>query len=131
VGADRGGLLSGLWVLRSDGTGLHRITRPSLEAFFPGWSPDGRRIVFTDNCCQGGSNIWTVRPDGTGLRELTHFVAPLQDGFASYSPDGQRIVLLASKCCQYFYVMNANGSGLHPVRTGVPFTFLTDWGRAG
>ena len=131
VGADRGGLLSALWVLRSDGTGLHRITRPSLEAFFPGWSPDGRRIVFTDNCCQGGSNIWTVRPDGTGLRELTHFVAPLQDGFASYSPDGQRIVLLANKCCQYFYVMNANGSGLHPVRTGVPFTFLTDWGRAG
>jgi Tol biopolymer transport system component len=132
VGADRGGLLSALWVMRSDGTGLHRITRPSLEAFWPGWSPDGRRIVFTDNCCQGGSNIWTVRPDGTGLRELTHFVAPLQDGFASYSPDGQRIVLLASgKCCQYFYVMNANGSGLHPIRTGVPITFLTDWGRAG
>ena len=26
--------------------------------------------------------------------------------------------------------MNANGSGLHPVRTGVAFTFLTDWGRA-
>jgi hypothetical protein len=27
--------------------------------------------------------------------------------------------------------MNADGSGLHPVRTGVPITFLTDWGRAG
>jgi len=132
VSADRGGFLSALWVMRADGTGLHRITRPSLEAFWPGWSPDGRRIVFTDNCCQGGSNIWTVRPDGTGLRELTHFVAPLQDGFASYSPDGQRIVLLTSgKCCQYFYVMNADGSSLHPIRTGVPFTFLTDWGRAG
>jgi len=24
--------------------------------------------------------------------------------------------------------MNADGSGLHPVRTGVPFTLLTDWG---
>jgi Tol biopolymer transport system component len=137
VGADRGGLLSALWVMRSDGTGLHRITRPSLEAFWPGWSPDGRRIVFTDNCCQGGSNIWTVRPDGTGLRELTQFgPMPLQGGFASYSPDGRRIVLQYNvKCpargiCQYFYVMNADGTGLHPVRTGVP-TFLTDWGRAG
>jgi TolB protein len=130
VNTDRGGLLSALWVMRADGTGLHRITRPSLEAFWPGWSPDGRRIVFTDNCCQGGSNIWTVRPDGTGLREVTHFAPGQQGGFASYSPDGQRIVLLASKCCQYFYVMNADGSGLHPIRTGVPFTFLTDWGPA-
>ena len=132
VGADRGGFLSALWLMRADGTGLHRITRPSLEAFWPGWSPDGRRIVFTDNCCQGGSNIWTVRPDGTGLRELTHFPPPRQGGFASYSPDGRQIVLLTSgKCCQYFYVMNADGSGLHPIRTGVPITFLTDWGRAG
>src|SRR5215831_6527998 len=131
VGTDRGGFLSALWVMRADGTGLHRITRPSLEAFWPGWSPDGRRIVFTDNCCQGGSNIWTVRPDGTGLRELTHFGAPRQGGFASYSPDGRQIVLLTSgKCCQYFYVMNADGSGLHPIRTGVPITFLTDWGPA-
>jgi Tol biopolymer transport system component len=131
VGADRGGFLSALWVMRADGTGLHRITRPSLQAFWPGWSPDGRRILFTDNCCQFGSNIWTVRPDGTGLRELSHF-APQQGDFASYSPDGRRIVLhFDGKCGRCFSVMNADGSGRHPVRTGVPNTFLSDWGPAG
>jgi TolB protein len=137
VAADRGGFLSALWVMRSNGTGLHRITRPSLEAFWPDWSPDGSRILFTDNCCQFGSNFWTVRPNGTGLHKLTHFgPAPLQGGFASYSPDGRRIVLQYNgKCpargiCQYFYVMNADGSGLRAVRTGVPNTFLTDWGPA-
>jgi TolB protein len=138
VGTDRGGLLNALWVLRSDGKGLHRITRPSLQAFWPGWSPDGRRIVFTDNCCQPGSNIWTVRPSGKGLRKLTHFgPLPLQGDFASYSPSGRRIVLQYNgKCpvrgaCQYFYVMNADGSGLHAVRTRVANTVLTDWGPAG
>jgi Tol biopolymer transport system component len=117
VGADRGGFLSALWVMRADGKGLHRITRPSLQAF--------------------GSNIWTVRPSGTGLRKLTHFgPVPLQGGFASYSPSGRRIVLQYNgKCpvrgiCQYFYVMNADGSGLHAVRTGVANTLLTDWGPA-
>ena len=130
VGADRGGFLSALWVMRADGTGLHRITRPSLQAFWPGWSPDGRRILFTDNCCQFGSNIWTVRPDGRGLRKLTHF-GPQQGDFASYSPDGRRIVLhFDGKCGRCFSVMNADGSGRHPVRTGVPNTFLTDWGPA-
>ena len=137
VGADRGGFLSALWVMRSNGTGLHRITKPSLEAFWPEWSPDGSRILFDDNCCQGGSNLWTIRPDGTGLHQLTHFgPMPLQGGFASYSPDGGQIVLQYNgKCparglCKYLYVMNADGSGLHPVRTGVPNTFLSDWGRA-
>jgi Tol biopolymer transport system component len=137
AGSDRGGFLGALWVMRSNGTGLHRITEPSLQASWPDWSPDGRRILFTDNCCQFGSNFWTARPDGTRLRKLTDFgPAPLQGGFASYSPDGRRIVLQYNgKCparglCQYFYVMNADGSGLRAVRTGVPNTFLTDWGPA-
>jgi Tol biopolymer transport system component len=136
VGTDRGGLLSALWVMRSDGTDLHRITRASLQAFWPGWSPDGRRILFTSNCCQFGSNVWTVRPSGKGLRKLTNFAPPVEGDFASYSPDGRRIVLHSTakcpvrKICQYFFVMNADGSGLHAVRTGVPNTFLTDWGPA-
>jgi len=137
VAADRGGFQSVLWVMRSNGTGLHRITRPSLEAFWPSWSPNGRRILFTDNCCQGNSNLWTVRPNGTGLTELTHLhPGLLQVGFASYSPSGRQIVLQYNgKCprrglCGYLYVMNADGSGLHPVHTGIPNTFLTDWGRA-
>ena len=60
---------------------------------------------------------------------------PQQNGFASYSPDGRQIVLqhfgnCPQGSCQSFFVMNADGSGLHPVHTGVPNTFLTDWGRA-
>jgi TolB protein len=130
VGTDRGGFQSALWLMRSNGTHLHRITRPSLRAFWPGWSPNGRRILFTDNCCQFGSNIWTVRPDGTGLRQLTHF-APQQGDFASYSPDGRRIVLhFDGGCGRCFSIMNADGSGRHAVRTGVANTFLTDWGPA-
>lgn len=30
----------------------------------PGWSPDGRRIVFTHRGDDGNKDIYTIRPDG-------------------------------------------------------------------
>ena len=70
VGTDQGGFQSALWLMRSDGTGLHRITRPSLQAFWPGWSPDGRRIVFTENLLSV-LKLFVIGVDGTGLHALT------------------------------------------------------------
>ncbi len=131
--SDRGGFLDALWTVNRTTGRLRRITPPSLEAFYPDWSPDGTRIVFTDNCCRAQSNVWTVRPDGSGLTQLTDFPTGHQGGFARYSPDGQKIVLIADlrypdECCNDLYVMNADGSGLHPIVTDQPYLFLADWG---
>ena len=131
--SDRGGFLDAIWVVNRNGGGLKRITPPSLEGFYPDWSPDGTRIVFTDNCCRFASNVWTVAPDGSGLTRLTNFPTGHQGGFARYSPDGRKIVLVADlrypdNCCNDLYLMNADGSGLHPIVTDQPYLFLADWG---
>jgi Tol biopolymer transport system component len=131
-----GGLQSAIWVIDARGRHLERLTRPALRAFWPGWSPDGRRIVFTDNCCIPFSNVWTMRADGTHKRQLTHFAGPRRQGaFASYSPNGKKVVLSYSlHCpngpCRDFFTMNADGSRLHRVVTGQRDTLLTDWGPA-
>jgi Tol biopolymer transport system component len=39
---------SAVWKVRTNGRGLVRLTVPALEAFVPDWSPDGRRILFTE-----------------------------------------------------------------------------------
>lgn len=134
-GSTRGGFQNAIWRMRVDGSQLSRLTSPELRAFWPDWAPDGRHIVFTDNCCNPGpSNVWTMRPDGSGLKRLTDFgPLPLQGGFASYSPNGRKIVLIYNgECpdgpCHDFYTMRADGSGLQRVGTGVENTFLTDWG---
>jgi Tol biopolymer transport system component len=77
---------SSIWVVHSDGSGLHRVNiqpasacgglnaDPSADGCFnPGWSPDGTKIVFAKG--QNGdvdANIYTVNVDGSGLTQVTH-----------------------------------------------------------
>jgi TolB protein len=133
-GSDRGGLQGAIWVMGADGSSPRRLTKPSLRAFWPDWSPSGDRILFSDHCCVIHSNLYTVRPDGSGLSRLTN-VAPLSvdAAFPSYSPDGTRISLLYDKgcaegICKSFYTASASGRGLTRVSTGEADTLITDWG---
>jgi TolB protein len=129
----RGGLQSAIWVIGVDGEALQRLTGPRLRAFGASWSPDGRHIVFTDRCCIRGSNIWVMRTDGTRKRRLTDFPDGHQGAFASYSPNGRKIVLSTDLahddgCCNDIFVMRADGSGLRRLTTSQPGAFGSDWG---
>jgi TolB protein len=54
-------------VMNADGSGQELLTRGGSG---PGWSPDGRRIVFVSK--RGGErDIWIMNADGSGQRNLT------------------------------------------------------------
>jgi len=74
-----------IWTVRADGTQLTRITPGSR----PRWSPNARRIVFTDYTAFGASHgIASIRPDGRGQRILVGGHARLVD----LAPDGRRLL---------------------------------------
>jgi TolB protein len=74
-----------LFAINARGGELRNVTRARGNAYQPGWSPDGRFIVFTRNRrVDGVSDVVTIRADGTGLRRLTRAAPP--DPFADY-PD--------------------------------------------
>jgi len=133
--SDRKGFLSAIWIVNLNTGHLKRLTPPDMEGFFPDWAPDGSKVLFTDNCCRPHSNIWTVEPDGSDLTRLTDIPEGRDGNFARYSPDGTQIVLLTNiglqdPCdeCLEIYVMNADGSNLHPIGVDVPYTFFPIWG---
>lgn len=76
------------------------------------WSPDGSKIVFTNNPWSSMASIvelpyasiLTVRPDGSGLTRLR------QGAGASWLPDG-RILFMDN----VDWIMNADGSDARPV----------------
>ena len=91
----------GIWAIRPDGSGLHRILDYGGGV---DWSPDGRRLVFTDDY----GFIKTVRADGTGLRTLERGYAP------AYSPDGHKIVYLGISA-RLINIMGSAGTRPHRV----------------
>jgi Tol biopolymer transport system component len=78
-----GSYRSSLWVVHSDGSGLHRlpiagcgglISDPSsIGCVHPAWSPDGQKIIFTRfSAVTGDRDVYTVNADGTGLNQITN-----------------------------------------------------------
>jgi TolB protein len=109
--------VTAIFKVRVDGTGLKRLTRWSMNAAQPRWSPDGKKILFYshDDANPGQhANIYTVRPNGSHLVQLTHFdKGSVQARGPDWSPDGKWIVWhrrpLNGAGKDELYIMQANG----------------------
>jgi Tol biopolymer transport system component len=90
---------NGVWLMRSNGTDLRRVTRNHFAGgdcgcdTDPNFSPDGKLITFVRiKTGEREQALFSVRRDGTGLHQLTPYswnVATKHD----WSPDGRLIVL--------------------------------------
>ena len=83
---------AGVFVVRQDGTGLHRLA----TGLSPSWSPDGKQIAFAGF---HSSSNGVVRVDGSGLHSLPRCGCRLRGpGFwpnVSWSSDGSRIAFVS------------------------------------
>jgi len=118
VGITEPDLSGGIYLLRADGTDLHRITHcisklclAGVRDQDPAWSPMGAEIVFSRE-----RNLYAVHPNGFGLRKLTdcpaadHFISCTADTPA-WAPDGTRIAFTLAQGA--IFLINADGTGMH------------------
>jgi hypothetical protein len=114
----------GISVMNSDGTGNQQLTSDGLE---PAWSPDGKKIAFTQPAVTGGAglptrDIYTMNPDGTGITNLTRTEYWFDEDSASWSPDGSKLAFVRSQsgCCPEIWTMNVDGTGLSRIGDSAP-----------
>lgn len=62
------------------------------DAFQPGWSPDGKSIVYVTWTATQGGHVWTVPTSGGKPRRLTQFPAFYTQPV--FTPDGKTVVAL-------------------------------------
>jgi len=80
-----------LWRSNRDGSGVVQLTEPPIYPRNPRWSPDGTKILFTDNTHNGVDALYVVpREHGSPERLLPDDAGPQSIG--DWSPDGKRVV---------------------------------------
>ena len=133
VAFTRTGSDGGVFIVNADGSGEQRILEGWARDI--SWSPDGDQLVLSwleqgwppspDEFLQ----LVGVDPDGTNLSVLNDAPelreGPVTDLFASWSPDGSRILFQhwvhaeqAEEDVIELYVVNADGAGLRQIETG-------------
>jgi len=114
-----------LYSVRTDGTGLVRLSPPRLSVFDPeffdsvaaDWSPDDSKVTFaaTWKAPPGRqSSLFVVNADGSGLSQL--IPSGLGASSAQWSPDG-RLIAFSTKRVKgtpppQVWVVHPDGSGL-------------------
>jgi dipeptidyl aminopeptidase/acylaminoacyl peptidase len=81
---------SDLWMVKTDGADLRRLTSDPASDTNAAWSPDGSTVFFLSN--RGGSSqVWRLPLGGGEAQQVT--ALPLDVGSFRLSPDGTKLAL--------------------------------------
>jgi TolB protein len=102
-----------IFVVNTDGSGLHRVTPWGWAFLVQSWSPDGQWIAFQKPFGQ----LYLVHPDGSDLHQVP-ITLPAGMGASNptWSPDGQWLVFTGQNGdTSTLWAAHPDGSGLQPI----------------
>ncbi len=102
-----GGAGQGLYVMKADGSHVHRVVHAPGYEWSPSWSPDGQWITYARD--GGNSPIMAVRRDATHL----HRVGKREGEYPRYSPNGKKVAYGDSD--GLIHIMRSDGTHNHAI----------------
>jgi TolB protein len=88
-----------LFVVNADGSGRQLLLSSDRHKAPAGWSPDGKRLLFTQWHDSGvvfmNGDVYVVDADGSHVRRLT--ADPAEDFAAGWSPDGRNVLFTSDR----------------------------------
>lgn len=116
--SDRAGGTHEIYVMKTDGTGVARLTNDaSYQNWWPRVSPDRKKVLFYRAPANKpesypDASLWVMNADGSGVTQLR---AKGEDGWSmqghgEWSPDGSKIAMFGSAgAALEIFVTDANG----------------------
>lgn len=80
-----------IFLMKSDGTEIRRLTNDNYKDRTPKWSPDGKQIAFFSDRT-GKYQGWTMNPDGSNLTQVTQIAENKWAQLPVWSPDGGKLL---------------------------------------
>ena len=115
-----------IYVMNSDGSNPHNITKNPSSDSFPSWSPDGTKLAFHSDR-DGNLEIYVMNSDGSQQTRMTNDRGA--DHSPAWSPDGSKISFISDRRGrQSVWVMNASdGSELEDLTGSIINSRWSTW----
>lgn len=129
VAAAQNGGQFNVYTMNVDGTNFTQLTtNVAASAREPQFSPDGTKIVYTNNI---GHDIYVMNTDGTGKINLTNGAYAYSMN-PYWSPDGSKILFTTDDGTgpNGIAIMNANGTGITTIPSAILATYAV-WSPDG
>jgi TolB protein len=120
-----------IYDVRTDGTGLRRLTNDPAQDLAPAYSSDGQRIAFSsDRTADNELHLFVMNADGRGTHQITFGAS---EAAPDFSPDGKRIAFVSQTNGEAdIWIADADGSNAHPVSAEARiFEYTPRWSPDG
>ena len=124
--SNRGGAQD-LFIVAADGTGETRLTNTPEEEGNPGWTTDGKRVLFSV-FANDASRLYSIDLEGKNLREI----ATVPGRGLALSPDGKRLVYMAGGWTAMRLMLSSpDGSNAKQINDGTSIAWNVHWSPDG